>query len=57
MRIVNEIYDFITGGSVVAPVCVALAIVAAFLMPVYRAETFVTLAVLGFVLATFERPS
>ena len=57
MRVVNEIYDFITGGSVVAPVCVALAILAAFFMPAYRTETFVFLAVLAFVAATFERPS
>lgn len=57
MRVVNEIYDFITGGSIASPVCVACAILAAFFMPAYRTETFVAFAVLAFVLASFEKPS
>ncbi|MBV8637631.1 MAG: hypothetical protein JO322_06055 [Candidatus Eremiobacteraeota bacterium] len=57
MRVVNEIYDFITGGSVVTPVGVACAIAAAFLMPAFRAETFVGIVALTFVASTFEAPN
>lgn len=57
MRVVNEIYDFITGGSIAAPVGVALAILAAFFLPAYRTETFLSLAALTFIAATFEKPS
>lgn len=57
MRVVNEIYDFITGGSVVTPIGVACAIAAAFLMPVARTETFVGIVALTLVAATFETPN
>jgi hypothetical protein len=57
MRVVNEIYDFITGGSVVTPIGVACAIAAAFLMPAARAETFVGIVALTFVASTFEPPN
>jgi hypothetical protein len=57
VRVLNEIYDFITGGSVVTPVGVTLAILAAFFMPVNGIPTFVALIALTFVAATFERPN
>lgn len=57
MRVVNEIYDFITGGSVVTPVGVACAIAAAFLLPAFRAETFVGIIAVTFVASTFEAPN
>ncbi len=56
MRLVNEIYDFITGGSVVTPIGVACAIAAAFLMPAFRAEIFVAIVALTFGASTFEKP-
>lgn len=57
MRVVIEIYDFITGGSVVTPIGVACAVTAAFLMPVFRAETFVGIVALTFIASTFETPN
>ena len=57
MRVVNEIYDFVTGGSVVTPIGLAFAIAAAFLMPVGRAETFVGIVALTFIASTFEPPN
>ena len=57
MRVLNEVYDFITGGSIVTPIGVALAIVAAFFLPVGAIPTFVTIVALTFVAATFESPN
>lgn len=57
MRVVHEIYDFITGGSIVTPVGVACAIAAAFLLPAMRPELFVAIVALTFVAATFEKPN
>lgn len=57
MRVVNEIYDFITGGSVITPIGVACAIAAAFLMPAFRAETFVGIVAMTFIASTFETPN
>lgn len=57
MRVANEIYDFITGGSIAAPICVALAIVCAFLLPAYGMQAFIGFAVLALISATFEKPS
>jgi hypothetical protein len=57
MRVVTEVYDFITGGSIVTPIGVACAIAAAFLLPAYRAESFVAIVALTFVASTFETPS
>jgi hypothetical protein len=57
MRVVTEIYDFITGGSVVTPIGVACAIAAAFLLPTYRAESFVGIVALTFIASTFEMPN
>lgn len=57
MRVVNEMYNFITGGSVVTPVGVACAIAAAFLLPASRAELFVAIIALTFVASTFEKPN
>ncbi len=57
MRVATEVYDFITGGSLVTPVGVACAIAAAFLLPAYRAETFVGIIALTFVASTFEMPN
>jgi hypothetical protein len=56
MRVVNEVYDFITGGSAVTPFGVALAIVAAFWLPLFRTEAFLVIVAATFVAATFEKP-
>ena len=57
MNALNEIYDFITGGSAVSPFGVAFAILAAFWLPAYRLEAFVTIVSLTFVISTFEKPA
>ncbi len=57
MRALSEIYDFITGGSIVTPFGLAIAILAAFWLPHLRAEAFVGIAALTFVAASFERPN
>lgn len=57
MKILREIYDFVTGGSIAAPIGVACAIAAALFLPVWRAPAFVTLVALAFVASVFERPT
>ena len=57
MRVVKEIYDFITGGSVVTPIGVGCAIAAAFLVPTFQPELFVGIVALTFVASTFEAPN
>ncbi len=57
MRVLNEIYDFITGGSVVAPIGVACALAAAFLVPSFRAQLLIGIVALTFVASTFETPN
>ena len=55
MKVLREIYDFITGGSIASPVLLACAIAAAYLLPSFRAEAFTVLVVLAFIVSTFER--
>ncbi|MDE2483199.1 MAG: hypothetical protein KGN02_13560 [bacterium] len=55
MRLVREIYDFITGGSFVTPVGLALALLAVLLLPHFRLESFVLVIIATVVASTFER--
>ena len=59
MKIVHEIYDFVAGGSIAAPVGLAIAILAAILTPhldpTVRAGTFVAIVVLTLAAATREK--
>lgn len=59
MKILHEIYDFIAGGSIAAPVGLAIAILAAIftphLDPTLRAGMFVTIVVLTLTAATREK--
>ncbi len=57
MRLLREIYDFITGGSRLTPFGLALAVIAAFALPTMRAEAFTALVVATFVASTFEKPT
>ncbi len=57
MRVVTEIYDFITGGSFVTPIGLACAIACAFLLPAFRTEAFVGIIALTLIAASFERPT
>lgn len=57
MRVVNEIYDFITGGSVLTPIGVGCAILAAFFLPAFKMETYVAIIAVTFIGATFEKPT
>ncbi|MDQ2866203.1 MAG: hypothetical protein M3R51_08245 [Candidatus Eremiobacteraeota bacterium] len=55
MNALREIYDFITGGSIAAPVGLACAITAAFVLHVWRAEIFCAIVALAFVASTLEK--
>lgn len=59
MKIVREIHDFIAGGSIVAPVGVALSIAASYLIPsaapTARAATFFLILAGTFVASAYER--
>ena len=59
MKALREVYEFITGGSIAAPIGVFCAIVAALLassaQPGARAALFLAILLLTFVAATFER--
>lgn len=55
MRVLRSIYDFVTGGSLVSPLFLAGAILAAFFLPMFRMEAFLALVAIGFIASTFER--
>ena len=57
MNALREIYDFITGGSVAAPIGLACAIAAATLVPDYRGETLSAILVLTFIASAYEKPT
>jgi len=59
MNIAREIYDFITGGSIAAPVGLVCAIVLALLLPDESWRPVVFAAVIGLTLvaSTFEKPT
>lgn len=59
MKWAASLYEFVTGGSVAAPIGVAAAFFVAFaaesLPPGARATAFFATVLLGFVASTFER--
>ena len=60
MKVVAEIWDFVTGGSIAAPAAVVLAILL-MLAPLGlgsapKAALFLVVLVAGFIASTFERP-
>jgi len=59
MKVVREIYDFIAGGSIAAPVGLAIAILTTILLPhldpAIRAGMFVAIVVLTLAAATREK--
>lgn len=55
MRVLREIYDFIAGGSIAAPVGLALAVIAAIALHTWRAEVFSAIIILTFVASTYEK--
>ncbi len=60
MKALAEVWDFITGGSLVAPAAVVVAVGFA-LLPLglagpLKAAIFLAIVLLGFVGSTFERP-
>lgn len=57
MHVLREIYDFVTGGSIVAPLGLACAVLAAVILHAYRAEAFSAIVVITFVASTFEKPT
>jgi hypothetical protein len=56
VRALREVYDFITGGSIVAPIGVLCAIAVAALAPQWRAGVLVALVAAAFIGSVFERP-
>ena len=57
MRALREIYDFITGGSIVSPIGVFCAIAAGVLAPPpWRAPAIVFFGAAAFIGSVFERP-
>jgi hypothetical protein len=57
VRVLREVYDFITGGSIAAPVGLACAIAVAVLVPAWRMPGFLGLVVVAFIASVFERPT
>jgi hypothetical protein len=59
MKTLANIYDFVAGGSIVAPIGLALAVAAAYfggaLQPSLRAAVFLGILVLTFFASTLER--
>ncbi len=60
MKALAEVWDFITGGSLVAPAAVVIAVGFA-LLPLglagpLKAAIFLAIVLLGFVGSAFERP-
>jgi hypothetical protein len=55
VRALRSVYDFITGGSIAAPVALAGGIVAALAFPAWRGVLLAAFIALGFVASTFER--
>jgi hypothetical protein len=53
----RRIYDFITGGSVAAPVGLACAIIAASALQAARGVAFVALIAIAFAASTLEKPN
>jgi hypothetical protein len=59
VKVLREIYDFVAGGSIAAPVGLAVAILTAVFVPhldpTVRAATFVAIVVLTLAAATREK--
>jgi hypothetical protein len=53
----RRVYDFVTGGSVAAPIGLVCAIVAAATLPAWRAAALVLIIALALTGAVFERPT
>jgi len=56
VRALRRLYDFITGGSIAAPIGLCCAIVATIVLPAWRAPVFVALVAAAFVASVFETP-
>ncbi len=54
MRPLRELYDFVTGGSLVAPAGVAIALVVAFTLPLFREQAFALVLLATLAGSTFE---
>jgi hypothetical protein len=54
VRVLRSVYEFITGGSIAAPIALACGIVAALLFPQHRALLLATFVALGFAASTYE---
>jgi hypothetical protein len=59
VKIVREIYDFVTGGSIAAPIGLTTAIIVALLVQPtsLRVPVFVATIGLTFVASVFEKPN
>lgn len=57
MRVLREIYDFITGGSIASPIGVACAIVAGSVLHAFRGEAVSAILVITFIASAYEKPT
>gem|GEM_PF-4110726 len=57
MRALRSIFEFVTGGSLVAPIGLACAILAVLAFPQWRAGAFVTIVVFTYAASTYEKPN
>ncbi len=57
MRVLRRIYDFITGGSIAAPIGLACAVAGSLLLPAIRTPVFLTCIGAALVASVFERPT
>lgn len=55
MNLLRSIYSFITGGSIVAPIGLAAAIVAASLLPAWRTQAFIVIIAVSLAASVFEK--
>jgi hypothetical protein len=54
VRVLRSVYEFITGGSIAAPVALACGIAATLLFPQHRALLLAGFIAFGFAASTFE---
>ena len=56
MNALREVYDFVAGGSIVAPIGLACAIIAGSLLHAYRPEVLTAILVLTLAASCYEKP-
>jgi hypothetical protein len=55
VKALRNVYGFVTGGSIVAPIGLGCAIAAGIALPVGRSVAFLALVAIAFVASTLEK--